>query len=221
MFERFTAGARQVVVLAQAEARSLGHGYVGTEHVLLGLIREGDGVAARVLGSYGMTVAGVQSDVRRFLGEDSAGPADLVDEHDADALRAIGIDVDSVRRRIEESFGPGALEVASRSRSRRRGRRAQLRRPRRRGRGQPCPDDGRAGSIRPGGHIPFTPRSKKVLELSLREAIRLRHNYIGTEHVLLGLLREGEGLAAEVLVGRGVRLDELRQRVLVAIGKVA
>jgi len=221
VFERFTDRARHVVVLAQDEARTLGHGYVGTEHLLLALIREQEGLAARVLASAGVSVAGVRADVRRivgpgpgFLAEAGSEAPGLVGPTDADALRAIGIDVDSIRERIEESFGPGALELASRSQRRRRPR---LRRRRPRRRGQAC-----SGSLWPiGGHIPFTPRSKKVLEFSLREAIRLRHSYIGTEHVLLGLLREGDGLAAEVLVLQGVSIDELRQRVLAAIGKVA
>jgi ATP-dependent Clp protease ATP-binding subunit ClpA len=204
VFERFTDRARNVVVLAQEEARSLGHRYVGTEHLLLALVREGDGVAARVLTAAGASLDDMRSDVLRIVGE--GGPVtDLVGPADADALRAIGIDVDSIRDRIEESFGPGALESASRSRRRRR---------RRRG--------GECGARWPiGGHIPFSPRSKKVLELSLREAIRLRHNYIGTEHILLGLLREGEGVAAMVLVGRSMTLDDLRRRILAAIGKVA
>ncbi len=214
MFERFTDRARQVVTTAQGEARDLGHGYIGTEHLLLALIGQGDGVAARVLDSAGVSADAVRADVLEIVGQGQPGPGDLVAPADAEALRAIGIDVDSIRERIEESFGPGALEVARRSRRRRR---LQLRRPRRHG--TPC-----SGSVWPigvGGHIPFTPRSKKVLELSLREAIHLRHNYIGTEHILLGLLREGEGLAAMVLVKQGLGLDDLRQRVLNAIGKVA
>ena len=218
MFERFTDQARQVVTMAQGEARSLGHGYIGTEHLLLALLRQGDGVAVRVLESAGVSADSVRSEVLEIVGQGPSGPPpgpdDLVGPADAEALRAIGIDVNSIRERIEESFGPGALEVARRRRPRS-GRRLQLRRPRRGG--TPC-----SGSIWPiGGHIPFTPRSKKVLELSLREAIGLRHNYIGTEHVLLGLLREGEGLAAMVLVRQGLGLDDLRQRVLTAIGKVA
>ncbi|HVF13056.1 MAG TPA: Clp protease N-terminal domain-containing protein [Acidimicrobiales bacterium] len=216
MFERFTDRARTAVTLAQQEARSLGHGYVGTEHLLLALVRQGDGVAARVLDSAGVSADAVRSDVLEIVGRGPSGTApgaeDLVGPADTEALRAIGIDVDSIRERIEESFGPGALERARRPR---RGRRLQLRRPRRRG--VPC-----SGSPWPlSGHMPFTPRSKKVLELSLREAIRLRHNYIGTEHILLGLLREGEGLAAMVLVKQGLGLDDLRRRVLDAIGKVA
>ena len=186
MFERFTSGARTVVELAQVEARTLRHGYVGTEHLLLGLLGEEHGIAARALRDAGVTAEAVRRDVRRLVDNPLTGA-------DADALRAIGIDVESVRARVEESFGPGALERARFG----------------------C----RRGASR--WHIPFSPRSKKVLELSLREAIRLRHNCIGTEHVLLGLLREGEGLAARILVDAGVRADDLRRSVLAAIGKVA
>jgi hypothetical protein len=139
MFERFTGRARQVVVLAQDEARRLDHNYIGTEHILLGLIREGDGVAAR-------------------------------------ALESLGIGLDIVRQQVEEIIG----------------------------RGQQAPS----------GHIPFTPRTKKVLELSLREAQQLGHDYIGTEHILLGLVREGDGVAAQVLVTLGADPDRLRQQVI-------
>jgi ATP-dependent Clp protease ATP-binding subunit ClpC len=139
MFERFTDRARRVVVLAQEEARMLNHGYIGTEHLLLGLIHEGEGVAAK-------------------------------------ALQALGIDLDAVRQEVKEVIGRGE---------------------------QP-----------PSGHIPFTPRAKKVLELSLRESTQLGHNYIGTEHILLGLVREGEGVAAEVLVKLGADLSRVRQQVI-------
>ncbi len=140
MFERFTDRARRVVVLAQDEARMLNHNYIGTEHILLGLIHEGEGVAAK-------------------------------------ALESLGIGLDAVRQQVEETIG----------------------------RGQAPPGE---------GHIPFTPRSKKVLELSLREALDLGHTYIGTEHILLGLIREGEGVAAQVLVGLGVDLNRARQQVI-------
>jgi ATP-dependent Clp protease ATP-binding subunit ClpC len=140
MFERFTDRARRVIVDAQNEARSLSHNYIGPEHILLGLINEGDGVGAK-------------------------------------ALEAMQISTDTVRGRIEEIIG----------------------------RGQAPPST---------GHIPFTPRAKKVLELSLREALQLGHNYIGTEHILLGLIHEGDGVAAQVLVGLGVELDRTRQLVI-------
>jgi len=139
MFERFTDRARRVVVLAQEEARMLNHNYNGTEHILLGLIHEGEGVAAK-------------------------------------ALESLGISLDAVRQQVEEIIGQGQQA--------------------------------------PSGHIPFTPRAKKVLELSLREALQLGHNYIGTEHILLGLIREGDGVAAQVLVKLGAGLDRVRQEVI-------
>ena len=139
MFERFTDRARRVVVLAQEEARLLNHSYIGTEHILLGLIHEGEGVAAK-------------------------------------ALDSLSISLESVRAQVEEIIGQGGSS--------------------------------------PSGHIPFTPRAKKVLELSLREALQLGHNYIGTEHILLGLLREGEGVATQVLMKLGADLNKVRQQVI-------
>ena len=139
MFERFTDRARRVVVLAQEEARLLNHNYIGTEHILLGLIHEGEGVAAK-------------------------------------ALESLGISLEAVREQVEEIIGQGGSS--------------------------------------PSGHIPFTPRAKKVLELSLREALQLGHNYIGTEHILLGLIREGEGVAAQVLTKLGADLSRVRQQVI-------
>jgi ATP-dependent Clp protease ATP-binding subunit ClpC len=139
MFERFTDRARRVVVLAQEEAKQLNHNYIGTEHILLGLIREGDGIAAK-------------------------------------ALAELSISIDNVREQVQEIIGQGQTA--------------------------------------PTGHIPFTPRAKKVLELSLREALQLGHNYIGTEHILLGLIREGEGVAAQVLVKLGADLTRVRQTVI-------
>ena len=139
MFERFTDRARRVVVLAQEEARSLNHNYIGTEHILLGLLNEGEGIAAK-------------------------------------ALESLGIGLDSVRDEVVKIIGPGQQS--------------------------------------PTGHIPFTPRAKKVLELSLREALQLGHNYIGTEHILLGLIREGEGVAAQVLQQLGAELQKVRQSVI-------
>ncbi|HLP23773.1 MAG TPA: ATP-dependent Clp protease ATP-binding subunit [Microbacteriaceae bacterium] len=139
MFERFTDRARRVVVLAQEEAKMLNHNYIGTEHILLGLIHEGEGVAAK-------------------------------------ALESLDISLDSVREQVQDIIGQGQQQ--------------------------------------PTGHIPFTPRAKKVLELSLREALQLGHNYIGTEHILLGLIREGEGVAAQVLVKLGADLGKVRQQVI-------
>ena len=139
MFERFTDRARRIVVLAQDEARMLNHNYIGTEHLLLGLIHEGEGVAAK-------------------------------------ALESLGISLEAVRQQVEGRIGRGQHSQS--------------------------------------GHIPFTPRAKRVLELSLREAQRLGHNYIGTEHILLGLIREGEGVGAQVLVTLGADLDRVREAVV-------
>src|ERR1700733_15214443 len=138
-FERFTDRARRVIVLAQEEARMLHHNYIGTEHILLGLTREGEGVGAK-------------------------------------ALESLGISLDAVRQQVEEIIGHGQEA--------------------------------------PSGHIPFTPRGKKVLELSLRESLQLGHNYIGTEHILLGLIREGDGVAAQILVRLGADLNRVRQQVI-------
>ena len=184
MFERFTDRARKVTVDAQATARRLGHGHIGTEHLLLGLL-ENDGIAAQVLSGAGVTRAAVE---REILAEVGRGP---LGAGDAEALGAIGIDLDEVRRRMEASFGPGALEWH--------------------------PDPGCRGARPRFGHIPFTPRAKKVLELSLREALALKHRHIGTEHLLLGLLREGEGLAMLVLTRLGAGPQLLRARVLDAL----
>ena len=139
VFERFTDRARRVLTWAQEEARLLNHGFIGTEHILLGLIREGEGVGAQ-------------------------------------ALQSLGISLEAVRQKVEETIGV-------------------------------------SGSV-PGASPPFTPRAKKVLELSLREALQLNHSYIGTEHILLGLVREGEGVAATVLVSLGADLPRVRQEVL-------
>ncbi|ARO11373.1 ATP-dependent Clp protease ATP-binding subunit [Propionibacterium freudenreichii] len=139
MFERFTDRARRVIVLAQDEAKMLNHNYIGTEHILLGLIHEGEGVAAK-------------------------------------ALEQMGISLEAVREQVIEIIGQG--------------------------------------STPPTGHIPFTPRAKKVLEYSLREALQMNHSYIGTEHILLGLIREGEGVAAQVLIKLGADLNRVRTTVL-------
>jgi ATP-dependent Clp protease ATP-binding subunit ClpA len=185
-----------VVVHAQGEARDLGHGYIGTEHLLLGLLREPAGVARRALDRLGIGREAVRSDVVRLVGE---GPPIRLGEQDAEALRSIGIDLDEVRRRLEEAFGPGALE-----------RRDRVRRGwRQRGRCELV-----SGHIPVAGHIPFTPRAKKVLELALREARQLGHGYIGTEHILLGLVREREGLAAQILAQRGASDQRVRMLVI-------
>lgn len=192
MFERFSDRARHVVVLAQEQARDLRASHIGTEHLLLGLLAQGDGVGAIALRSAGLSVEDVHADIRRMIA------CHVLNKDDAEALRAIGIDLDAVRAKVEESFGPGALE------------RVQEHPPRGRGRH-------RSGQ----GHIPFSPRAKKTLELSLREALRLRHNYIGTEHILLGLLREGHGVAVAVIAARGVTAAQLRNLIMAEVGRAA
>ena len=184
MFERFTEPARKVTVDAQLVARRLGHSHIGTEHLLLGLL-ETDGVAAQVLAGLGVTADAVEREIVTEVGRGPLGTGD------AEALGAIGIDLDEVRRRMEASFGPGALHWHPDPRCR--GERPRL------------------------GHVPFSPRAKKVLELSLREALALKHRYIGTEHLLLGLVREGEGLAMLVLTRLGAGPQVIRARVLDAL----
>jgi ATP-dependent Clp protease ATP-binding subunit ClpA len=176
MFERFTKDAREAVALAQEEAVALRHGWIGTEHILLGVLgAEGDG--ARLLAGFGVEAAGVRDDVLRIVGR---GEEDI----DRDALATLGIDLEAVRERVERAFGPGALS--------------------RRGR---C----RRGGI---GHgVPFTPRAKKALELSAREAVGLAERDLRGEHLVLGLLREGDGVAARILTERGVTHAAARERV--------
>ena len=211
MFERFTAAARESVVEAQAEASRLQHNYIGTEHILLGLLAGPETTAGRVLLRLGIDSEAARADVAAIVG--SHAPA----EPDASALDAIGIDLDAVRRRVEEAFGPGALDrgFSSQPCGRRGGSRWE------RGGSRWEGGRGRRRKTLTGtfGHIPFTPRAKKVLELSLREALHFGHNYIGPEHVLLGLLREGQGLAAQILVRRGLSIDSIRAQVLEELGK--
>ena len=192
MFERFTAQAREVVVRAQQESRQLRHAYVGTEHLLLALLSPEAGVSSQVLRAAGVDAAHVRTEIERHVG----APASALSDDDAAALRAIGIDLHAVVSRIEETLGHDAL--APGCPSPRRSRRGWLRRHRGHG----------------GGHRPFTPRAKKALELSLREALHLRQKEIGTEHLLLGLIREGQGLAAKILVDGGLSLDDLRRATL-------
>jgi ATP-dependent Clp protease ATP-binding subunit ClpA len=182
MFERFTEEARAVTVAADRHAAGLRHGWIGTEHLLLGLLDDPERRAARILAGHGVTGPAVRAEVERIVG---VGEPDL----DADALATLGIDLDAVRERVERTFGPGAL-------ARRGGRRR------------------RAGTD---GRRPFTPRAKKALELSLREAIARGDSFIGAEHLLLGLLREGDGVAARILRSAGVT----REAVLAALARDA
>ncbi|GIE77530.1 ATPase [Actinoplanes philippinensis] len=196
MFERFTRAAREVVIGAQTEARQLGHETIGTEHTLLSLVSTGNGAVREALRGAGGEVdeAYVREAIVRHVGDHSeaAVVADR-DAEDAAALKSIGIDLDAVRAAIEENFGAGALHLPRPA-------------PRKRG------ILGRFAPTATTGHRPFSARNKKVLELSLREAIRLKHNFIAPEHIALGILREGRGLAMLILAERGVDVDAARER---------
>jgi ATP-dependent Clp protease ATP-binding subunit ClpA len=191
MFERFTTDAREVVVGAQREARALGHGWIGTEHLLLAALADHTTRVGRALEPLGLSHDAVRAELLRELG---AG------QDDEAALRDLGIDLDDVRRRVEERFGPGALDQPAPRPGRRflRRRRAD-----------------RAGcrEVGPAGHIPFTRTAKKALELSLREALALRVKEIRVEHLVLGLMRT-EGLGPRVASKLGVPPDEVRRAVL-------
>jgi ATP-dependent Clp protease ATP-binding subunit ClpA len=194
MFERFTHAARDAVVRAQDEARDLQQSPIGTEHVLLALLADPAGPIAQALGDNGTDQpfdhAYLRSEVIRRAGRRPAEtPADTEAE-DAAALKAIGIDLDAVRRAIEENFGPGALRLPPETTP-------KSRNPLRR----------RSGVSH---RVPFSNRSKKALELSLREAINLGHNFIAPEHLLLGILREGDGLAALILADADIDFAKLR-----------
>ena len=214
MFERFTDRARRVVVLAQEEARMLNHNYIGTEHILLGLIHEGEGVAAKGLESLGISLEAVRSQVEEIIGQGQQAPSG----HIPFTPRAKKVLELSLREALQlghnyigtehillglihegEGVAAKGLESLGISLEAVRSQVEEII-----GQGQQAPS----------GHIPFTPRAKKVLELSLREALQLGHNYIGTEHILLGLIREGEGVAAQVLVKLGADLSRVRQQVI-------
>ncbi len=192
MFERFTPQARDVVVGAQHEARQLRHPYVGTEHLLLALLACETGIPHMVLRERGVDEQRLRTEIERLIGT----PPKILSDEDAAALQTIGIDAHAVLARIEQSFGADALTPA-------------YSRPRR----------GLLGCRRVSTR--FTRRAKKVLELSLRESLWLHHSYIGAEHILLGLLREGDGLTVEILTRAGLSRDELRRATLAALNKAA
>jgi ATP-dependent Clp protease ATP-binding subunit ClpA len=203
MFERFTHAAREAVIRAQVEARELRQAPIGTEHTLLSLLADEAGAVAcaPALRERDVDAPFVRAEIIRRVGQGTEPEADdwaEKDAEDAAALKAIGIDLEAVRRAIEENFGPGALRLPRNVQPKRRG---LLRRF-------------YGGS----GHIPFSDRNKKVLELSLREALRLKHNYIAPEHIMLGILREGHGLAAAILADAGVDFDDLRDQVTRSLG---
>ena len=195
MFERFTDSARAAVVGAQIEARALGHGWIGTEHLLLAVVRDPDRPVARQLAGLGLTHDRLHAEVVTTLG----GHHD-----DGSALRDLGIDLDAVRARVEEQFGPGALD----SPPARQGRRGLLRRRRRPAR-KDC-----------GGHIPFSRSAKKGLELALRESVGLGSREILVEHLVLGLMR-AEGLATTLVTRLGVAPADVRREVLDGLGRAA
>jgi ATP-dependent Clp protease ATP-binding subunit ClpA len=197
MFERFSTQAREVVMGAQQEARALGHRHIGTEHLLLALLVPHRGGAAEILASAGLDHERARARITRLIG--SPGLSD----GDAAALRSIGIDLDAIRAKLEQAFGPGALDAEPQCQPR-----GLFRR--------------RPATPEPAmGHIRFSAGAKKVLELSLREALRLKHKYIGTEHLLLGLIREGDGLAAKIMVDTGIDLTDLRRRTEESFGAAA
>jgi ATP-dependent Clp protease ATP-binding subunit ClpA len=198
MFERFTTGAREVVVGAQREARALGHGWIGTEHLLLAVLADDTTPVGQALEPLGLSHDAVRAELLRELG---AG------QDDEAALRDLGIDLDTVRRRVEERFGPGALDQPAPRSGRRFLRRHRAVRPE-------CREDG------PSGHIPFTRAAKKALELSLREALALRVKEIRVEHLVLGMMR-AEGLATTVVARLGVPPDDVRRAVLDRLGRAA
>ncbi|MFG2000286.1 Clp protease N-terminal domain-containing protein [Spirillospora sp. NPDC048911] len=177
MFERFTQEARNAVTGAQQEARELGHGRIGPEHVLLALLAN-DGPAAAAMRAQGLELTAMRATVARLAAETSGDPLD------PEALRTLGIDLDAVREATEQTFGEGALDAPP-------------------------------GRFRGSGkrHLPFSPPAKKSLELSLRQALRLKHNHIGAGHVLLGILQDRDSRAVRVLVESGADLDALRTEV--------
>jgi len=218
MFERFTDSARTVVVDAQHQARRLGHRQIGTPHLLLALLAEDDGLLA----GHGVSAEAVETALRRALEQPAPSRPSRVD--DAEMLASLGIDVHRIREAVEASFGPGALDRALGSdRDAPGGRRGPLSRLTRRRRGRPAARDERrtlaspSGAARrrarPGTHLAFSPDARKTLELSLREALRLGDRSIDSDHVLLGLLRCDDGLAAGLLAGLGVPPGDLRAAV--------
>lgn len=211
MFERFSRTARQIVVDAQEEARSLGHDWIGTEHLLLAALRRPDQPGTATLVRLGVGADSCRAAIAGVVGgtdADALGPAD------AEALKALGIDLDEVRRRAENAFGDGALDPppvdpeAGRARRRR-----FLKRRQREDRGESDPEFASAAPG-PKGHLPFTARAKKALELSLREAIARKDRTIGTEHIVLALLRGDDKVSQGLFRELGVAPKELRERVL-------
>jgi hypothetical protein len=215
MFERFTDSARQIIVLAQSEARQLGHPYIGCEHLLLALVSL-DEPAAAVLREHDITPERTRAEVLRLVGPGRA--VGLLGGLDRDALASIGIDLDVVRSRIEAVFGPDALtRAAPACRRRRRGLGSRLRRPARNARLLPAVTRNRKlldVAEAPRGHIPFTDRAKKALERSLREGLALGDSYIGVQHLALALLGMDDGMIPLILSAAGASPAALRAAIL-------
>jgi ATP-dependent Clp protease ATP-binding subunit ClpA len=214
MFERFTGGARAVVVQAQEHARRLGHSYIGCEHLLLAAASNGEPAGA-ALREHGVTPEGVEAEIVRRVGLGQA--AGLFSALDRDALASIGIDIDAVRAQIEAAFGPDALTRARPgacrgSRPARKSPLALLRRSRGAGHGRGTTAGARPAG--PGGHIPFTCRAKKSLELSLREARARQDGYIGVEHLALALIGMNAGAVPPILSALGTTQATLRSAIL-------
>jgi ATP-dependent Clp protease ATP-binding subunit ClpA len=242
MFERFTDGARYVVVQAQKDARRLGHNYIGCEHLLLAAAAA-DEPAGAILRDQGVTPERVQAEILRIIGSGpGAGSADPLLGLDREALAAIGIDLDVVRARIEAAFGPDALAraVLAHKGGTQRGRRGRgpalgkgpvarvmhARRVRRARRGAVPALASRPGTARfpgpaPGGHIPFTPRAKKSLELSLRESMALHDDYIGVQHLVLAQLAIKDGMPQMILSALGASSESLRAAILARYRKAS
>jgi hypothetical protein len=226
MFERFTDTARHLVVQAQEEARRLGHGYIGCEHLLLAAAAAGEPAGA-VLRDHAVTPEHVEAEILRMIGRGVS--ADPLAGLDREALASIGIDLDVVRARIEARFGPDALARAvpacrrNRRPAWRKGPVAELMRRRRARRGAALAA-GPAGPLNrsappfpgppPRGHIPFTPRAKKTLQLSLREAVALDDKYIGVQHITLALLAMKDGAVPAILSAIGAPDASLRAAIL-------
>lgn len=200
MFERFTAEARDVVVQAQLEARSLGHGWIGAEHLFLGALTHPDAPGMSAVVKLGVTTESFRPAVGELIGSgaDELGPQDV------EALGTLGIDLDEVRQRVEASFGPGALERAGQA-----GRRSKL--PWRRS---------KCSEVR-AGELPFTPRAKRALARGLHEALGRKDQHIGVAHLVLGLLDPHGNVAVDVLHRLGVSLEEVRSAVLAELDQAA
>lgn len=209
MFERFSRPARQVVVEAQEEARSLGHDRVGTEHLMLAVLRRPEQPGAATLVRLGVSAENCRAAVSSVVG---GADGDALGPEDAEALKAFGIDLDEIRRRAENAFGDGALDAPVTDPEAGAPRR---RRFLKRGRREDGGGSGSTGAVSgPSGHIRFTGRAKKALELSLREAIARKDRHIGVEHVVLALLRGDDKISQGLFQRLGVAPKEMRDLVL-------